>query len=850
MTVVLRKYALVLIAIVLLAAVLRLPFLGARPLHHDESIHAMGAYDLYLGKPYRYDPAYHGPFLYYGNAFVYFLFGSGDAVARLLPALFGVALVALVGMLGPWIGRSGAVVGALFVAVSPSFTYYSRFLRDDIYVAVFTLVFLYALLLFRRRERPHYLYLAAASLSLSFTAMENTYITVGIFGIFALAAWVVRGARLAPLFDYLRRHRLTLLRSAALFLAIYVTFFTSFFTNPGGLWESTFGALGYWIGQHRIERIAGPFLYYTPLLGIYELPIVVIGLAGIVSLLARRRRLTSFLIYWTAASFLAYSYAGEKVPWLILHILLPLVLVGAAFVHRLVSPARAPRARRIALVAVALGALWSLRTTIQLNFEHDPDPVEPLIFVQTSREVRTVIDRIDEISSRLGAGNSLEIVIEDDCTWPLCWYLRRRSHLSYPMEITEAEAGAPIVIAALENADQVTRELGRRYIAERYKLREWWNPEIGDRSLRALWRFFFYREPLSPLGSYDLVLYVHRDLATHGERLLSFPAVGGMPSAEALLPPLQVVPPLAILGEEYAPGGLAADEGPAGDEGRTRLEEGEGVRLHQPRDVAADASGRVYVADTGNDRIVVFDGERGVVKSWGGVGEEPGRFNEPCGLALGPDGLVYVADTWNHRIQVFARDGALVRVFDAGTDAFWGPRGIAVGPHGRVYVTDTGMHRVVVFDRDGARVSQWGALGSLPGQFVEPVGIAVDDWGHVWVADVGNYRLQVFDGAGRFLREWSVPGWGGEGEAFREPYLGTDEQGNIYLTDPSRHRLVVMDARGEYRSVIGTYGAEPGEFDTPIGVAVGGVGRARLYVSDTMNGRVQVFDLAEVRGDE
>jgi len=847
MTLVLRKYTLLLLAIILLAASVRLPFLGSRPLHHDEAIHAMTAYDLYLGGPYRYDPAYHGPLRYYVNAFVYFLFGSGDALSRVVPALFGVALVALFGALRRWIGAGGALVGALLVAVSPSFTYYSRFLRDDIYVVVFTFLFVLAVLLFRQDEKPRYMYLAAASVALSFTAMENSYITVGMFALYLVAGWVIGGPRLEPARLFLRRHRLTLLRSAAIFVVIYVTFYTSWFTNPGGLWEGIFGSLRYWIGQHRIERIGGPFFYYVPLLGIYELPIVILGLAGLVYFLLRRRRLTTFLIYWTVASFLAYSYAGEKVPWLILHILLPLTLLAAAFSTVLLSRIAGARGRSVALVAISLGALWSLRTDIQLNFEHDPDPVEPLIYVQTSRQVRSIVARVDEISSRLGAGNELEIVIEDDCTWPLCWYLRKRTHISYPVEITQS--GAPVIIAAWENREAVNRVLGRRYIAERYKLREWWNSTVEDRSLRRLWRFYFYREPLSPLGSYDVLLYVRRDLAAQQERLVSLPSLVGGASGEALLPQSEIVLPLAVWGQEHPHEIDVSREGGPSGEGEAAVHwSGEDLGLREPRDVAVDGDGRLYIADTGNDRIVVLAATGRLIDNWGGSGEEPGSFNEPCGIAVGRDGLVYVADTWNHRVQVFSGDGELVRVFDPGERGFWGPRGVAVGPWGRIYVTDTGMHRVVVFDRDGTRVAEWGEKGWVPGQFVEPVGIAFDAWGHIWIADTGNHRLQVFDTAGRFLREWAVPGWGEEGEPFREPYLDTDGQGNVYVTDPSRHRILVLDGRGEYRFVLGDYGGGPGQFDTPIGVAVGDDGR--LYVTDVMNNRVQVFDLADVVGEE
>ncbi len=76
-------------------------------------------------------------------------------------------------------------------------------------------------------------------------------------------------------------------------------------------------------------------------------------------------------------------------------------------------------------------------------------------------------------------------------------------------------------------------------------------------------------------------------------------------------------------------------------------------QLQQPRDVALDALGRVYVADSYNHRIVVFNGDGTYLMQWGTRGSDPGQFIRPEGVAVGTDGLVYVADTWNDRIQVF-----------------------------------------------------------------------------------------------------------------------------------------------------------------------------------------------------
>src|SRR5213594_628065 len=103
--------------------------LGERPLHHDESIHAFQSYTLAKDGSWRYDPAYHGPFLYYANALVYKIAGATNTSARFLPAVFGLILIAFAFRLSRWIGKRPAAVFAVLVLISPHIAYFSRFIR-------------------------------------------------------------------------------------------------------------------------------------------------------------------------------------------------------------------------------------------------------------------------------------------------------------------------------------------------------------------------------------------------------------------------------------------------------------------------------------------------------------------------------------------------------------------------------------------------------------------------------------------------------------------------------------------------------------------------------------------------
>jgi len=125
-------------------------------------------------------------------------------------------------------------------------------------------------------------------------------------------------------------------------------------------------------------------------------------------------------------------------------------------------------------------------------------------------------------------------------------------------------------------------------------------------------------------------------------------------------------------------------------------------QLSRPQGVCA-TEGRVFVADTGNHRVQVFDPEGRFLRSWGRKGELPGEMNEPAGLAVCASGLVYVADALNRRVQVFWQDGAFAGVLSGRTNGpghFNQPSDVAVSSSGQLLVCDPMNCRLQVFTQD------------------------------------------------------------------------------------------------------------------------------------------------------
>jgi DNA-binding beta-propeller fold protein YncE len=171
------------------------------------------------------------------------------------------------------------------------------------------------------------------------------------------------------------------------------------------------------------------------------------------------------------------------------------------------------------------------------------------------------------------------------------------------------------------------------------------------------------------------------------------------------------------------------------------------AQFYGPRDVAVDQDGRVYVSDTGNKRIQVFDAELNFLRAFGGPGILEGRLDEPVGLAIGPDRLLYVADTWNRRVQVFTLEGDLVRAWPV---AGWESQSVFNKPYvatdaaGHIYVSDPEAQRVIAFDSKEtplAALDLGGAGGNAPPM---PAGVCLVTRDQLWVSDAANHRLLRF----------------------------------------------------------------------------------------------------------
>ena len=188
----------------------------------------------------------------------------------------------------------------------------------------------------------------------------------------------------------------------------------------------------------------------------------------------------------------------------------------------------------------------------------------------------------------------------------------------------------------------------------------------------------------------------------------------------------------------YAPDGSVAVA--IGREGE--LKSPSGLATDRPRK-------RVYVADSTKHQVYCYSTEDGAhIRTIGERGGEPGQFNFPTNLFVDGRGQLYVADTMNFRVQIFDADGAFVREFGTLGDApgtFNRPKGVAVDSEGHIYVADGAFNNFQIFDADGRLLLFVGTGGRESGEFFLPTGLYIDARDRIYVADQGNSRVQVFE---------------------------------------------------------------------------------------------------------
>ncbi len=669
------------------------------------------------------------------------------------------------------------------------------------------------------------------------------------------------------------------LANAGLYYGIFTVFYTTFFTNIAGFFTGIVGSLGYWMAQQNVARGSQPWFYYLliqipmyeflPALGcILAAGILIYRLASgkwrsedepsseqtQLSKGARRPAVTDqapavparqhpptlrLIAFWAVSSLVAFSYAGEKMPWLTVHITLPMILLAGWAIAQLIESTDWTDFRtRHGWVVVVLLPLFIASVVGFLNGATDLISItRGGITPASSLDLWTLAGHVViALLAIVGSAAGIIYLLKD---WLPEHFIRLLGVLFFfVMGVLTARAA---MMASYQNYDRATEYLVFAHsgpgiklalnqietISERMTGGTGIQVAYDDKTTYPFWWYlrnypnsrYYGDTPNRDLRDVPLILVgdanyskiesiVRQDYYMFEYVSLWWPNQDYMvykwtPKRiwDTLTDPNKRQAIMNIwMSRDYTHYGEVFQK----DMSLPNWDPSEHFRLYVRKDIASQLwsySTNPQAAATGPyaGKLANLTADRVI----GSPGTENGQFSSPRGMAVAPDGSLYVVDTGNSRIQHLSAQGDVLQV--------WGTK----------------------YDGEGS---------APPGQFKEPWDVAVGTDGSVYVADTWNHRIQKFTANGEFVSSW---GSGIISEPtnllgfFGPRGITTDSQGKVFITDTGNKRVVFFDAQGNPLGQFGEGGSNQGQLDEPVGLAFDSGGN--LYVADTWNQRVQVF---------
>jgi len=513
------------IAILVVAAgalLFRLPRLDQRPLHTDEAVHAVKTGILVETGTYTYNPhEYHGPTPYYAAWPLLWLEGVRTAAdipertLRLVPVLFGTALVLLVLLVTDGVGRGAAVGAAVLTALSPAMVFYSRYYIQEMLLVTFTFALIAFGWRYIRSGRAAWAVLAGAAAGGMIATKETCILAFGSMAGAALVAPLARRQDSFPAWaQMLKQHRWRLALALLAAGALVAVVMSGLFTNLRGPLDVVRAYLAY-VGRAAADpsRTDGaalhehPWYYYLRMLlytkyaaGPWWSEGLIVGLSviGMVAAFTRRARqgqtrlrsclaplgsvpvlraqaFPRFLTYYTLCLAVVYAVIPYKTPWCMLGFLHGMILlagVGAATLLRRI-PTRLGKAA-VGLVLVCGAAHLGVQAH-RASYVYYADNRNPYVYAHSSTDVLRLVERLEDLAAVHPDGRDLvvKVVAPGADYWPLPWYLRRFPRVGYWTDLPE-NVDADVIVAAVDLEDALGAKLEDGYLQEYFGLR----PEV------------------------------------------------------------------------------------------------------------------------------------------------------------------------------------------------------------------------------------------------------------------------------------------------------------------------------------------------------------------------------------
>ncbi len=635
------------------------------------------------------------------------------------------------------------------------------------------------------------------------------------------------------------------LRNAAIFYAIFTVFYTTVFTNGPGFFTGLVGSLGYWLEQQGVHRGSQPWYYYILVqVPVYEyLPALGTLLAAYLGLRRRpaipggnadqaeeRAPALALFGFWAVTSLLAYTIAGEKMPWLTVHITLPFILCSGWALGQVVERTDWQRVRRSGWLAVLLMPVFLLGLASAIGSLLGPNP--PFQGKELAQLQATSTFLFAVLTTGLSA-----------------WAIARLLHDWEPAQvyrlITLAFFGLlafltvrTAIQAAYINYDNATEYLVYAHSARGVKDVMAQVEEISRRTTNGLDIVVAYDDDVS--WPFTWYLRNYRNQRYYGAN--PDPSLRDAPIILVGDNNFGKIEP--IVGKAYYRFDFIRMWWPNQDYF--------GLTWERIRHALSDPQMRQALFQIWFNRDYTLygqiTGKDMSLANWNPSDRMRLYIRKDVAAQIWDYGVAptetVVADPYEGK-QVALEADAILQPADTALNY---PHDLEIAPDGSLYVADSRNHRILHLTRDGEVLHAWGSFGqaqgdspALPGTFNEPWGLGLSPDGQfVYVADTWNHRIQKFTADGQFVTAWGYFGTAEAPDAFWGPRdVEVDAQGRVFVTDTGNKRIVVFDADGNFLTQFGTYGVAAGQFNEPVGLALDNQGR--VYVADTWNQRVQVF---------
>lgn len=816
------------------AIALRFAQLDVWALAPDEAKRAYDAWSIQLGNPPQpgQSVADTSPVFLLSQGLSFFLFGATDVVARLVPVLFGVAIVVQALAFRPVVGAAASLGMAMVAAFSPTLVYASRTNSPEIAVAALTLFLLLAIVRAgERRQGAARTWGIVAGMTLgALLASGPSSITavLSLAGGLALATALGSGGAMRGGLSALLATPGALLGAIAALLGTVLILFTRCFSELGAIAGvgHTFADWGRLLAEGQRGSPVQLFLLAVLL---YEPLVLALGLVAAIRGRVNRGDGLGWPLFggWFAVALVVWSLSSGRQPIHAVHVALPLVFLGGGVLGDVIATLNRRetlKGRHGLLLLVLLGLFTGIVAVAVLASEigeatarytalsdqlRTPEVIQTLLVIMVV-VIPLAYAAFHLATDAIGAGGRRQTyaLIVLALALPLA-ALTFRSTIALNFynagEGNELLAQRTMTSAVRANIDGLQR-LSR-------------DETLFDGSIR------------DPTGGHGLTIAVERAVQWPFQWYFrDFPDFSVVDTGQAHLSDAQVV--FAAEETNLAEAGYSVRTVPyrhrvpssyASPDSGELLSDlvhpdrwfdvfrfvlfRDGLVVAEPIDVSIGLGGDLAA------RVFPASGPY-ALSDRPGPGSARGQFNQPIGIAVASTGTVYIVDMVNARIQRFSPAGDFVGIWGKGgsgdvafstTANGLGPTGIATGADGLVYVADTWGHRIAVIRDDGNVVREFGghadtgddpaAVESSPGLFFGPRAVAVST-DEIFVSDTGNERIQVFGIDGTFKRAWG--GYGTEPNRLIEPVgITVGPDGLIYVADSGNARISIFTPAGD-----------------------------------------------------